>query len=541
MAVSAESFLALEESLASRLRNSWSRVLAPIARKIDAAVKKEDFTLAYALAKTIDMTPVAERNRKFIELVGMGSILFGTSQLGAPGDSSFAGEPKPEQLEKAVDVMVMVIAENGTAEARETAERAIGDEEDRLKEESQQVEKAEPIPFTKAFVSSVKRSGDAFINIGSSQHTSRLASWGMTTEAEVLGITTFTVSEQLDSRTCPVCRTMHGKSFSVTQAKAKLEDQLSVENTDDLKAIAPWPKQDKASISELQGMSNQQIANKGWDTPPYHPMCRGILVTSVQIVEEAPLRSEFAGTLEFEAADEAQKYFAPRVSSFAATLTEGQTAQVALYQKFGHKQMNRTLRRGTFAEATSGTALTEAQVNSGISSLSKSITKSPALDNDTIVWRGLEKRSTFTGAMKLRVGAIIEDKGFVSVGMAQESVGDFLSGASGAIMKIRLPKGTRALNPTSITGSGASEAELILQKGTKFRVIRAGTMDVNAPRAGGEISIPFFELEVVEDLAKSYGVSLTPVTKATVGFALKYNWSVDDVIVTNNEEAEEET
>jgi len=450
VAVSVESFLALEESLSQRLRNSWARVLAPIARKIDTAVKKGDFTLAYALAQTIDMTPVVERNRKFIELVGMGSILFGTSQMGAPGDSSFVGEPKPEQLEKAVDVMVMIVADNGTAEARETAERMIGSEEDRLKEESQQVEKQEPIQFTKAFFSNVKRNGDAFIDIGSSQHTSRLASWGFTTEAEVLGITTYTVSEQLDSRTCPVCRTMHGKEFSVKQAKAKLEDQLSVENADDLKSIAPWPKQDKASMADLKSLSNQQIANKGWDTPPYHPLCRGILVTNVTgvtTVEEAPPRPEFSGTLEFEAADEAQKYFAPRVSTFAATLTEGQTAQVALYQKFGHKQMNRTLRRGTFAEATSGAALTEAQVNSSISSLSKSITKSPALDNDTIVWRGLEKRSTFTGAMKLRVGAIIEDKGFTSVGMAQESVGDFLSGTSGAIMKIRLPKGTRALNP----------------------------------------------------------------------------------------------
>jgi len=66
-------------------------------------------------------------------------------------------------------------------------------------------------------------------------------------------------------------------------------------------------------------------------------------------------------------------------------------------------------------------------------------------------------------------------------------------------------------------------------------------MDVNAPRAGGEINIPFFELEVVENIALSEGVSKLSVSKATVGFDLKYNWSVDDVIVTNNEEAEDET
>ena len=87
----------------------------------------------------------------------------------------------------------------------------------------------------------------------------------------------YRVSEQLDIRTCPVCREMHGKVFSVPTANSKLERWLSVSDPNELKTIATWPNQSEAGVQALRQMNTGDLQGAGWDTPPYHPFCRGLL------------------------------------------------------------------------------------------------------------------------------------------------------------------------------------------------------------------------------------------------------------------------
>ena len=294
MAVKLESFLVLEESLTDRISASWARKAAPTINKIVRAVGQGKFDEAYALVNQLDMAEIIKTNDKFIETAGMASILFGVSRVQTPKKSEVAKNGKPEALNKSTELMEMSMATAGTEAVRTRARKLIAEEEDRQLQLGQTVEKAATKGFVTGFKTALRDTGEATINIASSLHTSRLAQWGFTTEAELTGVTAYEVSEQLDGRTCPVCREMDGKVFPVSTAKTKLERWLSVDDPADLKTVAPWPKQDAASIQSLKGMTTSELIGAGYDTPPYHPRCRGVLVpasqASIQVTLPAPLQ-----------------------------------------------------------------------------------------------------------------------------------------------------------------------------------------------------------------------------------------------------------
>jgi hypothetical protein len=281
MAVKLESFLVLEESLASRLRNAWNRALAPVTKKIVKAVKKGDFYAAAELVNEIDLMPVAVRNEDYIRMIGMASILYGATKFSGADKTTFAGNPPPEILEKATRSIIQLIGVVGTETARRKAQEMLAAEEAR---QNEQKFKAEAVPFVTGFPRVVNSGGRQMVELGASLHTSRLASWGFTAEADALGKKFYKINEQLDGRTCPVCRVMNGKVFPVRPAREKLETQLSVQDPDELKTIATWPRQDAASVAALRTMTPAQLIARGWDTPPFHPLCRGVLVPTGQSV-----------------------------------------------------------------------------------------------------------------------------------------------------------------------------------------------------------------------------------------------------------------
>ena len=73
-------------------------------------------------------------------------------------------------------------------------------------------------------------------------------------------------------------RTRHGKIFPVSDGLLHMSAILSTDDPDLMRALAPWPGQSRASVSELQQKDNTQLINEGLLTPPYHPGCRGIVV-----------------------------------------------------------------------------------------------------------------------------------------------------------------------------------------------------------------------------------------------------------------------
>lgn len=132
-------------------------------------------------------------------------------------------------------------------------------------------------PFT-SFKDATQSVAQNSLQLTSSLHTSRVSAFGFTVEAEVTGLTEYAISEQLDNRICPICEITHGKVFDVTDAQSALRDILTADDPDDMKTLQPWPKQDPASVEAFRELSNDELVERNWHLPPYHPLCRGMFV-----------------------------------------------------------------------------------------------------------------------------------------------------------------------------------------------------------------------------------------------------------------------
>lgn len=303
MAVSIESFLVLEDALSTRLFNAWNRDTASTRVAIIDAVNRGDFATAVDLCDGLAFGPSAERNRKFAEFVGMQAALFGASRLtgGDPKRTHFMAEGQPIEIKLATEVLMSGLDENATEAICRLAQTLLSQESADQQDETYKSErrrKEATTGFIRSFTKSVSNNGSASINLGSSLHNSRLGAWGFTQEATFRGIEFYQVNEQLDSRTCPVCTAMHGRKFAVGPADQKLRQWLTQRKPDQMKSLAPWPRQDRKSVNQMKGMSSSQLQGNGWDTPPYHPLCRGILVESGSIpltIPTPPLRGALTG------------------------------------------------------------------------------------------------------------------------------------------------------------------------------------------------------------------------------------------------------
>lgn len=134
--------------------------------------------------------------------------------------------------------------------------------------------------------------GDRYLQMVSSLHTTRLAAWGFTVEADLMGIEYYQINEQLDSKICPVCEVMHGRTFPVNEARSALEQILLVDdNPEVIKAVQPWPKQNKVAVARMASMSTEDLISANWHLPPFHPNCRGQLVAVGDIADLEDLPS----------------------------------------------------------------------------------------------------------------------------------------------------------------------------------------------------------------------------------------------------------
>lgn len=133
--------------------------------------------------------------------------------------------------------------------------------------------------------------GNTMLKLISQLHTSRVSAFGFTAEADVLGVETYAINEQLDNKICPVCRAMHGRTFEVPAARRLLDQVLFEDDPDIIKSLQPWPSQKAANVAAMRGMTDAELIAKGWHIPPFHPWCRGLLVhvDSVPDLKPEPL------------------------------------------------------------------------------------------------------------------------------------------------------------------------------------------------------------------------------------------------------------
>lgn len=269
------SYLKLETLASRRLRSLWQKKSLGLFASITRLLRQKKYQEAYKLAEEFSLADIAKGSSVALQAAYSMAVTFGGSI------ASGARNPMSEKMggagivEKAAKQTVAMVSVAGTDILRDRILQLIADAE----YEDQHAEKAEKKP--KRYVgefTSFKEDGDEVLQMLSYLNTSRLAVWGFTAEAEILGITTYKLSNFMDSKTSDFCRMIHGKVFEVAAARSKIEQVLDVEDVEQLRTVQPWPKQDKASIAAYSKMNSKELTALGLHIPPFHPGCRTLCV-----------------------------------------------------------------------------------------------------------------------------------------------------------------------------------------------------------------------------------------------------------------------
>jgi GNAT superfamily N-acetyltransferase len=271
-----EAFLALEASLSERIGQALAEALGDLYLRVSDALDAGDVASARQILGTLSLSSLVEDHRDYIAYLTHMAMLFGASRVTQQPGTSVVGMG----FEKMTAHQMQTAFEQRITLEGEAFLKTLGDDWLKAYEANLPlpvgVEKAERI--LTGFGSFMDAAGKAFMNKSSSLHTSRVSAYGFTAEADVLGLDEYQISEQLDNRTCPVCRLMHGKKFKVKDARALLEVTVRTQNAEELKSHQPWPKQSKEALGLMSKMTSRELVDAGWHVPPFHPHCRGLLV-----------------------------------------------------------------------------------------------------------------------------------------------------------------------------------------------------------------------------------------------------------------------
>jgi predicted ABC-type ATPase len=121
------------------------------------------------------------------------------------------------------------------------------------------------------------------------------------------------------------------------------------------------------------------------------------------------------------------------------------------------KELNRSLRAGR----------TSAKHNGVREQLDSAFGRVAPLSRESVVYRGTK----VGGANGLRVGQVVQDKGFMSTVAWRPQADDFAVYSKGDVFAITLPPGTKALDINEAAGSAfEKEHEVLLPRGTKLEI-----------------------------------------------------------------------
>lgn len=301
--ISDKAFLDLEQSLVSEILPRWLAISKKIVPKLAVAVEEGDFTKVSAILQAVKVSTLTKGKARKIKLLFKTAVIFGASRISLtakglhikedPDTLSIVGVAHTQYL-LILDQMMITTANRIMNTAVRLRERLDFEATALDVTKKSDLKKIEAINLVNLLNNAAVSAGNSMVNVASSLQMSRLSGFGFASEASLRGITTYVVNEVLDNRTCPVCRRMHGKEFKVRDALKKLDRLIRITDVEELKATSPFPKQDAESLKELDTLTSEQLQARGFDTPPYHPMCRGLLSTkkntpALQNVQTFPL------------------------------------------------------------------------------------------------------------------------------------------------------------------------------------------------------------------------------------------------------------
>jgi len=175
------------------------------------------------------------------------------------------------------------------------------------------------------------------------------------------------------------------------------------------------------------------------------------------------------------------------IDSVSGKLTSAEKDALTAYQRGSDELVNNTLRG--FRKTATDAEKAEAKTLAG--DLKSAINKSPGLERDTTLYRGIGKDAVkdLIGGMgggeinwkKNPIGQVITDKGFSSTAFSKKAF-DERFGKSDVVLKIVAPAGTKGvpMNQGWAKKTGMEhEKEFLMKPGAKYKIVgvRKLTMD----------------------------------------------------------------
>lgn len=269
-----EAFIVIEETVREVVFKAIQKAVTSITKDVRACLEVNDYTEADRLIRTFTLNGLLDSKRKHLREVLLTALIFGQSQLvPAKLTALTTGAMEvPDVLDDAIDQLIILIETQMVDQVQKTLRNEV----------AKDMAEDELVPFSKAITVTAPEEVENYTKAGVGTRanliTSRLVSFGFLSQARTVGIEQYQINEKLDTRTCPVCKYMHGHVFNTGAELEKLTLILKTKNPEELKGLAPWPSQTKEGLKALYSMTPADMQAAGYSVPPFHPMCRGILV-----------------------------------------------------------------------------------------------------------------------------------------------------------------------------------------------------------------------------------------------------------------------
>lgn len=276
-----ETFITLETALAKILQRRWERAAAKAWPAIGASWARKDYQTVIELTGAISQEPhtVAEIRKSRVLCLAM--LSYGANFVSDDSAKKWVGrdiDQEPANL--MLRQMEALAAEDAPAFAVRTVRAEIKRQEKEKDPSPEgsflQLLAKEDIPSSYQARNVIMSGGRWSSDLTANLVTSRLVNYGSLDAMVDAGIRTYQLQATLDQRTSHICRTLHGRTFTVREGFNRVEQALRTEDGDTLRVLHPWIPNKMAEA--LPNLSRREMTEQGWVVPPFHPRCRTIVI-----------------------------------------------------------------------------------------------------------------------------------------------------------------------------------------------------------------------------------------------------------------------
>lgn len=274
--------------LGERLAIVYLQSVGVFTDELEAFIENEDLVGARAHVDDFTLEPLYETNKEVIQEFHLASMVHGASMLSANPSSIIEGIV-PDIVRTATEQTGMMLIDSSA-----TIKGFLFEKLNELEVALTNAQKAEVDPkqriltqFKETLKNTARGRGSNLVDLVSSLNSTRLMSYGFFNESALVGIKKYRYNALRDVRTTEFCDHLHNKVFEITTQLDRLDTELRINDSDEIREFAAFPRWDQ--LDEFKAMTNEQLIARGWCYPPLHFYCRSTIEYVTGTIQAAGL------------------------------------------------------------------------------------------------------------------------------------------------------------------------------------------------------------------------------------------------------------